>query len=277
MRLSINRVFGENLKKLSAMQASNARVAREIGVSRVQFNRYLNGESFPKPAVLKKICDLFLVDARIMTELLTDADLNTIRIRQDSRAAYGRFVTGRNLAIEDAISATVRNNDYFSNSDYFPDGVYMLWRRSFSEPARYVKLPLLVRTVGGAQIVRGYDNRLLSFYDPSLRRSRAREFRGLVLHQADGIVIQSFHQPPNQLISVLYAQRRSIANSMIFVGFSMLLRENISLLARRSNCVISHLSASDRAHHEAARQQYIIDEEEVPKQILRIIQAPMED
>lgn len=63
-------VFSENLRLLLIGRPSVARVCREIGINRTQFNRYLSSESFPRPDVLSLICGYFQVDARILLEPL---------------------------------------------------------------------------------------------------------------------------------------------------------------------------------------------------------------
>ncbi len=67
---SVSLIFGHNLRSLCAHRASIAAVARDLDINKVQFNRYLTGQSFPKPAVLERICDYFDVDARILLEPL---------------------------------------------------------------------------------------------------------------------------------------------------------------------------------------------------------------
>ena len=51
-----------------------AEVADHLGVNRVQMNRVLNGESFPKPGLMKRICDHFSVNARILLEPLAELE-----------------------------------------------------------------------------------------------------------------------------------------------------------------------------------------------------------
>lgn len=41
-------------------------LCRELDINRSQFNRYLNGEAYPRPDVLFKICQHFGTDARIL-------------------------------------------------------------------------------------------------------------------------------------------------------------------------------------------------------------------
>jgi transcriptional regulator with XRE-family HTH domain len=59
-------MFGANLRELSRRYASISDLSRRLDINRTQFNRYLSGESFPRPDVLDKICEFFGVDARIL-------------------------------------------------------------------------------------------------------------------------------------------------------------------------------------------------------------------
>ena len=59
-------MFGANLKHLSGSYPTVSALCRELGINRTQFNRYLSGESFPRPEVLDRICRFFQVDARIL-------------------------------------------------------------------------------------------------------------------------------------------------------------------------------------------------------------------
>jgi len=64
--------FGQNLTHLIEGKTTVANVCRDLGLNRTQVNRYLNGESFPRPDVLDQICRYFDVDARILTTPLAD-------------------------------------------------------------------------------------------------------------------------------------------------------------------------------------------------------------
>src|SRR6056297_545020 len=110
----IRGMFGRNLRVLVSSYRSVAALCREIGVNRTQFNRYLSGESFPRPDVLHRICQFFDVDARILLEPVdelhpTDFDL------LNHPALEGYFG-----------SATVTVPE-----ETFPSGFYRFVRRSF--------------------------------------------------------------------------------------------------------------------------------------------------
>lgn len=59
-------MLGANLRQLVGGYPSVSEVCRRLGINRTQFNRYLSGESFPRPDVLDRICRFFGVDARIL-------------------------------------------------------------------------------------------------------------------------------------------------------------------------------------------------------------------
>ena len=68
----IRTIFGSNLKKLSVGYPSITYLAQELGINRTQFNRYLSGESFPRPDILDRMCKFFDVDARVLLEPLEE-------------------------------------------------------------------------------------------------------------------------------------------------------------------------------------------------------------
>ena len=52
----IRAVFSPNLKELMGAPPNVSALCRELSLNRTQFNRYLAGESFPRPDILQKIC-----------------------------------------------------------------------------------------------------------------------------------------------------------------------------------------------------------------------------
>ena len=72
--ISVHQIFGRNLRELCKRTGTIAEVADHLGVNRVQMNRILNGESFPKSGLMKRICDHFSVNARILLEPLAELE-----------------------------------------------------------------------------------------------------------------------------------------------------------------------------------------------------------
>jgi transcriptional regulator with XRE-family HTH domain len=55
--------LSENLRLLSSYMASISDLARRLGINRSQINKYLAGSTYPRPALLRRICDHFGVEA----------------------------------------------------------------------------------------------------------------------------------------------------------------------------------------------------------------------
>ncbi len=70
----LRNMFGANLRRLARRYPSVSELCRQLGINRTQFNRYLAGESFPRPDVLDRICRFFNVDARILLKPLDDIE-----------------------------------------------------------------------------------------------------------------------------------------------------------------------------------------------------------
>ncbi len=163
-------VFGANLRKLGSSAASISALCRDLGINRTQFNRYLAGESFPRPDVLHRICTFFDVDARILLEPVDDiAEAPQSLMSHPFLADYvGAGMLG--LGEED-----------------FPSGFYRFSRAAFSEESRFVVGVVRIFRKDGMTFLRGFEPKeALAMYDlPTDAASR--EYRGLVLQQAEGI------------------------------------------------------------------------------------------
>jgi len=68
-----------------------SRICRHAKIHRTQFNRYLTGESFPRPDVLDRICRFFEVDANILLRPLDEAPETPERIALRHAIEAGRF------------------------------------------------------------------------------------------------------------------------------------------------------------------------------------------
>ena len=66
----IRSIFSSNLRQLCDNYGPISQLSAELGINRTQFNRYLSGNSFPRPDVLFRICKFFGLDARILLEPL---------------------------------------------------------------------------------------------------------------------------------------------------------------------------------------------------------------
>ena len=162
-------MFGHNLRVLSATYPSISNLSRQLGINRTQFNRYLSGESFPRPDVLARICAFFGVDARVLLEPVED-----IGNHEDPIA---------NPYLRDFVGTGARDVP----EDAFPSGFYRFSRRSFVNLSVYVVGLVLVRRAGPNTVLRGFESREAMQMQDLPTDFRTREFRGLVMQQEDGI------------------------------------------------------------------------------------------
>ena len=162
-------MFGANLRVLAEGFASISELSRQLGINRTQFNRYLSGESFPRPDVLSRICSFFDVDARVLLE-----PVGGISNRKDP-------LTGDFLA--DFVGAGVDHID----ESLFPSGFYRFSRHSFINQDQFLSGVVWVFRDGASTFIRGFEARAAMRAQGLPMTCDAREFRGLVLRQEDGI------------------------------------------------------------------------------------------
>ncbi|WP_246455453.1 helix-turn-helix domain-containing protein [Sulfitobacter aestuariivivens] len=164
-------MFGANLRKLSASYVSISDLSRQLGINRTQFNRYLAGESFPRPDVLSRICSFFEVDARVLLE-----PVDEIGAGQDPIA---------NPFLRNFVGSGAHDIPH----DVFPSGFYRFSRRSFIDHDVFVVGLVHVRRDGTNTFLRGFESRAAMQMQDLPTDGRAREFRGIVMQQEDGIAV----------------------------------------------------------------------------------------
>ncbi len=193
-------IFGLNLRKLAENFSSIADLTRQLGINRTQFNRYLAGESFPRPDVLDRICRFFDIDARILLEPVDD-----IRLSQE-RSANGVLTDFLGLQ-----SASV-------SEELFPTGFYRFARRSFINPDDFVTGLLHITRQGTQTSLRGYETTAAMRTQDLPTHPQTRVFGGLVFRQENGIAI--FAARRNAMTSSFnYLTRVASFENNFWVGF----------------------------------------------------------
>lgn len=201
-------MFGANLRRMSEDYPSISELARQLGVNRTQFNRYLSGESFPRPDVLDRICAFFDVDARILLEPF------------DKLGAGGAIVTGPFLS--DFLGKGVLN----ISEDDFPSGFYRFSRRSFVNEDQFIVGLVYVFRETRATYVRGFEARGAMRQQGLPENARSREFRGFVARQEDAITL-TISRRNAMTGSFNYLSRVSSFENNFWVGYvTRTVREN---------------------------------------------------
>ncbi len=163
-------MLGANLRQLSQKAASISALCRDLGINRTQYNRYLSGESFPRPDVLHRICSYFGVDARILLE----------PVEQIAK-------TGDSVLRNPAVSEYMSNAARAVPETDFPSGFYRFARRSFMDEQLYVTGLIYVFRNKGGTFLKGFEARDAMSQQGLPTDPGTREFRGAVMSQEDGV------------------------------------------------------------------------------------------
>jgi len=94
----LRNLLSQNLQALTRDRVVS-KVARDAQINRTQFNRYLSGESFPRPDILDRICRYFDVDANILLRPLDEVPETLERIALRHAIEAGRFDCAGDMAL----------------------------------------------------------------------------------------------------------------------------------------------------------------------------------
>ena len=250
----LRNMFGANLRNLSETYRSVSALARELGINRTQFNRYLSGESFPRPDVLARICDFFDVDARVLLEPVD-------QISRSSGPIASAF-------LEDFMGAAVQ----YVPEDKFPSGFYHFSRRSFVRESEFVRGLVHVQRVGNSTFVRGYEPKIAMAMQGIPPAPAAREYRGYVLQVEDGVSLMAARRN-GVTASMNYLNRVTSFENNYWVGYvARTVRENSSS-TRMTRLVYEHLGTDFARIMPAARSAGFCQFDELIPFHQRLLQA----
>lgn len=163
-------MLGANLRQLSRKAVSISALCRELGINRTQYNRYLAGESFPRPDVLHRICSYFGVDARILLEPVDKIENGGAGLLQHPAVVEYVGMASRELKEEE-----------------FPNGFYRFTRRSFMDEQMFLQGLIYVFRSQGGTFLKGFEAKDAMRQQGLPTDPSTREFRGAVLPQEDGV------------------------------------------------------------------------------------------
>ena len=250
----LREVFGANLRKLASDHNSIAGLCRELEINRTQFNRYLSGDSFPRPDILHKIAAFFGKDARILLEPVEyieepSRDLLHHPVLQDF---FGEKIT--------QVPETL-----------FPSGFYRFSRPSFVEPMKFILALVRVWRQDGYTFVRGLEAKA-AFADQGLPwDAKSREYRGTVMMQEEGITLLTSRRNATTCSFGFLNKAPSFQNNY-WVGFATrTVPEGIDG-SRAVRMVFEHLGHDTGLVLNAARSVGFCTEDDLPhfhKRLLR--------
>lgn len=231
----LRNVLGENLRILTADTSSISALCRDLGINRTQFNRYLSGESFPRPDVLHRICQYFDVDARIILEPLSHIGVNN-----------------RALLTHPEISDFLSQGVSRLPEQMFPSGFYQFARRSFVDETQFLRGLVYVYRKDNATFIRGYEAKAAMLLQGLPTNPVTREFRGLLLAQEGGIAGLVSRRNALTTSFNFLAQIASFQNSY-WVGYTVRTVRESMTGSRVSRLVYEHLGTDMSRIMAAAR------------------------
>lgn len=232
----LRNTLGANLRELSKSAGSISALCRDLGVNRTQFNRYLTGESFPRPDVLFRICQYFGVDARIILEPLAD-------ILPGEQSLLGH------PEIKDFLSAGVP----LLTEQQFPSGFYHFVRKSFLHEDQFVRGLIYVYRKDDAVFLRGLEAKTAMTEQGLPTDPRTREFRGLLLAAEGGVAALVSRRNSLSASFNFLAQVTSFQNNQ-WVGYSVRTARESVVGSRTSRAVYEHLGRNTAQILAVARQ-----------------------
>lgn len=261
--------FCANLRKLVALCPSTAEAARSLDINRAQFNRYLNGEAHPKPAVLKRISDFFGVDARILTEVLPDGFIAGLPAPGSVRPP-----PPRNFGLENAVHFLPEHVSHYVSPEELPDGLYLYWRASMGMADSFVCSALQMKTLPGARVLRGYVNRS-SILQTDVLPPKLRELRGWLLGVEDGYAWFFASAPAWNNVALNFTSRPAHRFSTYLPGYFALARNETVAGHRIGRCVMERLPRKRASIMRAAHATRYYKAEELPEGIRHELMKPL--
>lgn len=238
-------VFGQNLRILCQGQFSISSICRDIAINRTQFNRYLSGESFPRPDVLHRICTFFKTDARILLEPLHESKAQTA-----------------NVLIHPELLDYFGPQETDISSDIFPTGFFRFSRHSFVEKNRFVQGLIFVYQRDFQMLLRGMEAKEAIAGQGLDTNTKTREFRGFIIAQEGGLAMLAFRRGSTSCSFSYLSPTPSFENNF-WVGYSTRTFPEHVNSTRVTRLVFEHLGQKRSEIMATARQAGFCDLDEL--------------
>lgn len=237
-------MFGANLRLLARQYRSISDLSRQLGINRTQFNRYLSGESFPRPDVLDRICDFFGVDARILLE------------PAENLSSQGNLLSDPYLA--NFVGARLHDIP----ESYFPSGFYQFSRHSFMDKANFVTGLVRIFRKSGNTFLRGYESRMSMVLQDLPVDPQTREYRGYLTRHEDGVAAIVSRRNAMTCSFNYLTQVASFENNY-WVGYATRTVPESASDTRIGRLVYEHLGTDSAKVLTAARASGLITEDDL--------------
>lgn len=252
-------IFSRNLEELVGREKSVSECARQLRISRSQLNRFLGGETYPRPDVLQRICQHFHTDARIMTTSLAGL------AKQGGAGSDGSILPDLVDGLEPVPHSIL------------PDGIYSEWMLSTVERGLVEQNLIRIYTENGRRL--GKIRASLESAFPGMRRYRypmvictAQYFmqrEGFA--SIDRVARQSFH--------AFTAFRAGYGpSSNVYPGYKLSgISHNPKRMFARSPCLLQLVPNDTRSLLAASREPELRNLSEAPILVRRILKEIQEE
>jgi len=238
-------IFSQNLRILIESNGSVAKASRDLGINRAQLNRYLNGESHPRPDALQQICQFFGTDARILVTPL--AELLSTRPDLMTHPEVAEFT-----------AADVRTVDELM----LPSGFYRCTRNSFLYAGKFVLSLLYVYRKDGWCFIKGVEARQ-AIHDQGLPDDyRTRQYRGYVIPTDGGASAMISRRGAMTCTFNFFSPVASLDRNF-WQGYAIRTEVEMAGSARVSRLALEHLGSNTSEILKTARASGIRDKSDL--------------
>ncbi|MBB04236.1 MAG: transcriptional regulator [Pseudooceanicola sp.] len=235
------------MRQMSAEYSSIASLCRDLGINRTQFNRYLSGESFPRPDVLHRICAFFGKDARILLEPVDSVPEGSSELL--NHPSIRDFMGRKSTQVPE---------------DVVPSGLYRFSRRSFVDDTLAVMGMLLVFREDGYTFLRGYEAKDAMEQQGLATDGPTREFRGIFLLQEEGVANVAARRG-SITCSYQFLSRYPSMDGHFLEGYSARSVRETVRSRRVERTVYEHLGTNRAAIRWTAKEGGLIAYDQLPK------------
>ncbi len=183
--------FANRLKELCKTKSSVSAVARDLGINRQQFARYISGESLPRQAIHQKIADYFGVDPG---QLHSD---RPIREGNNASASSAATIKAMMVLLGGAVVQPITNED-------LEPGFYWQYKMLLRIPGKVGKSLVLVTNNDG---VYRYKRRSSVIYNAQLNGTVENTFNGVFFKQNGFLTMTDVGLTLNDLTFHVFATR----------------------------------------------------------------------
>lgn len=249
------KIFAARLKELCRTAPSISQVARDLDINRQQFARYLNGTTMPRPNVVQQIADYFSIEASQLYQL------------EPANAAEGGSPIG---ALQKVVGQSFVEPIL---PHELPAGFYLQYKQTFSMPGRIMQSLAYVKNIGGVYHYKRRTSAKLLPYLPGA--SVTNTCNGVFVKQGGSLVMLDVGARMGEM--TYHAFRTASAfDPHVKPGVHMTAGRMGSLGPRAARICLHHLPKGISIL-AAAREQRVMNLDEVPEVIRIHLQGPLGD